>query len=129
MFSKVLIANRGEIACRAIRTLKKMGIASVAVYADPDSNAQHVRDADIAIALGGEAARDSYLNVDKSSRPRKRAGRRPFSPATAFCRSARSSRRRARPRVLCLSGRPRSRLPISGSNTAPERLPPRRACR
>ncbi|PUW03627.1 hypothetical protein AUM95_22485, partial [Cronobacter sakazakii] len=51
MFSKVLIANRGEIACRAIRTLKKMGIASVAVYSTPDRNAQHVLNADIAIAL------------------------------------------------------------------------------
>ncbi|WP_105664520.1 biotin carboxylase N-terminal domain-containing protein, partial [Cronobacter dublinensis] len=84
MFSKVLIANRGEIACRAIRTLKKMGIASVAVYADPDSNAQHVRDADIAIALGGEAARDNYLNVDKIIAAAKASGAQAIFPGYGF---------------------------------------------
>ena len=65
MFSTVLIANRGEIACRAIRTLKQLGIKSVAVYSDADKNARHVKEADIAIALGGEKASDSYLRIDK----------------------------------------------------------------
>ena len=52
MFKKVLIANRGEIACRVIRTLKKMGIQSVAVYSQPDSGARHVLDADEAVCIG-----------------------------------------------------------------------------
>ncbi|MEI8362890.1 MAG: urea carboxylase [Betaproteobacteria bacterium] len=65
MFKKVLIANRGEIACRVIRTLKKMGIQSVAVYSQADAGARHVLDADEAIFIGAAPAAESYLNVDK----------------------------------------------------------------
>lgn len=65
MFKTVLIANRGEIACRAIHTLKRLGITSVAIYSDADKNAQHVKEADIAVPIGGEKASDSYLCIDK----------------------------------------------------------------
>ena len=65
MFTKVLIANRGEIACRIIRTLKKMRIASVAIYSEADAGARHVLDADEAICVGAAPAADSYLNVQK----------------------------------------------------------------
>ncbi|NYT22299.1 urea carboxylase [Alcaligenaceae bacterium] len=65
MFHTVLIANRGEIAVRAIRSLKKLGIKSVAIHSDADRNAEHVRLADVAIALGGDKPADSYLRIDK----------------------------------------------------------------
>ena len=61
MFTKILIANRGEIACRVIKTARRMGIATVAVYSDADANARHVRIADEAVRIGPAAARESYL--------------------------------------------------------------------
>ncbi|MDX1802138.1 MAG: biotin carboxylase N-terminal domain-containing protein, partial [Marinobacter sp.] len=65
MFNKVLIANRGAIATRVIRTLKRMGITSVAVYADADADSLHTRQADEAWALGTGSASETYLNQDK----------------------------------------------------------------
>src|SRR4029450_10138747 len=64
-FGTVLIANRGEIACRVIRTLRAMGIQSVAVYSDVDRHAAHVFDADESICVGPAPARESYLNVER----------------------------------------------------------------
>ncbi|UJW85387.1 acetyl/propionyl/methylcrotonyl-CoA carboxylase subunit alpha [Devosia sp. SL43] len=65
MITKLLIANRGEIACRVIKTARKMGIATVAVYSDADREALHVRMADEAVHIGPSPAKDSYLQIDK----------------------------------------------------------------
>jgi len=65
MIKKILIANRGEIACRVIKTAQKMGIKTVAVYSDADKNALHVSMADEAVHLGPPAVNQSYLVMDK----------------------------------------------------------------
>ena len=65
MFTKILIANRGEIACRVIKTAKKMGIQTVAVYSDADKDARHVALADEAVHIGPAASRESYLVMEK----------------------------------------------------------------
>src|SRR5207344_2258774 len=65
MFTKILIANRGEIACRVIKTARRMGIATVAVYSDADATARHVRLADEAVHIGPSPARESYLVGEK----------------------------------------------------------------
>src|SRR6186997_2098376 len=64
MFTSLLIANRGEIACRVIKTAKRLGIRTIAVYSDADREALHVKMADEAVHIGGSAARDSYLSID-----------------------------------------------------------------
>jgi urea carboxylase len=84
MFTKVLIANRGEIACRIIRTLKKMGIASVAIYSEADSGAQHVLDADEAYCVGAAPAASSYLNVAKILQVAANAGAQAIHPGYGF---------------------------------------------
>jgi len=65
MFKKILIANRGEIACRVIKTARKMGIKTVAVYSDADRNALHVRMADEAVHIGPSPAAQSYIVIDR----------------------------------------------------------------
>ncbi|MEP1209436.1 MAG: acetyl/propionyl/methylcrotonyl-CoA carboxylase subunit alpha [Rhizobiaceae bacterium] len=84
MFSKILIANRGEIACRVIKTARKMGIATVAVYSDADKNALHVSLADEAIHIGPPAAAESYIVIDKIMDAIKQSGAEAVHPGYGF---------------------------------------------
>ena len=84
MITKLLIANRGEIACRVIKTAKKMGIATVAVYSDADREALHVRMADEAVHIGASPAKESYLQIDKIIAACKQTGATAVHPGYGF---------------------------------------------
>jgi 3-methylcrotonyl-CoA carboxylase alpha subunit len=84
MFSKILIANRGEIACRVIKTARRLGIKTVAVYSDADRNARHVAMADEAVHIGPSPARDSYLVADKIIAAAQHTGAQAIHPGYGF---------------------------------------------
>ncbi|MGH8763287.1 MAG: biotin carboxylase N-terminal domain-containing protein, partial [Nitrosospira sp.] len=84
MFEKVLIANRGAIACRVIRTLRRMGVKSVAVYTDADALSRHVLEADEAYCIGSGVAAESYLRADKILEVAGRAGAKAIHPGYGF---------------------------------------------
>ena len=94
MFKKILIANRGEIACRVILTARKMGIKTVAVYSDADKDARHVELADEAVNIGPAPSRDSYLQAEKdhcrvqtNRRAGGASGLRLFEREREFCQA------------------------------------------
>src|SRR6516162_3628251 len=84
MFDKILIANRGEIACRVIRTARRMGIRTVAVYSDADRDARHVDLADEAVCVGPPPARESYLVIDRIIAACKETGAQAVHPGYGF---------------------------------------------
>jgi propionyl-CoA carboxylase alpha chain len=99
MFKRILIANRGEIACRIIKTARKLGIETVAVYSDADRDALHVAMADTAIAIGPPPAAESYLVIDKIVAACKQSGAEAVHPGYGFL-----SEREAFPRALAAAG-------------------------
>ena len=84
MITKLLIANRGEIACRVAATCRKLGIRTVAVYSDADANARHVAACDEAIHIGEPAARDSYLRADRILEAARATGAQAVHPGYGF---------------------------------------------
>ncbi|MCK0096338.1 acetyl/propionyl/methylcrotonyl-CoA carboxylase subunit alpha [Yoonia sp. F2084L] len=84
MFKKILIANRGEIACRVIKTARKMGIKTVAIYSDADRNALHVKMADEAVHIGPPPANESYIVIDKVMAAIKQTGAEAVHPGYGF---------------------------------------------
>src|SRR5512140_1116470 len=84
MFKKILIANRGEIACRVIRTARRLGIRTVAVHSEADQNARHVRLADEAVAIGPAAARESYLVGERILEAARATGAQAIHPGYGF---------------------------------------------
>ncbi|NCU20977.1 3-methylcrotonyl-CoA carboxylase, partial [Candidatus Falkowbacteria bacterium] len=84
MFRKILIANRGEIACRVIETARRMGVATVAVYSDADRGARHVALADEAVHIGGPAPADSYLRGDAIIAAARATGAQAIHPGYGF---------------------------------------------
>src|SRR6201990_2866449 len=99
MFKKILIANRGEIACRVIKTARRMGIKTVAVYPEADRDALHVEMADEAVLIGPPAAAESYLLIDKIVQACRKTGAEAVHPGYGFL-----SEREAFPRALEKAG-------------------------
>ena len=84
MFQKILIANRGEIACRVAATARRLGIRTVAVYSDADAEARHVRACDEAVHIGASAPRDSYLRWERILEAAKATGAQAVHPGYGF---------------------------------------------
>ncbi|WP_376696352.1 acetyl/propionyl/methylcrotonyl-CoA carboxylase subunit alpha [Wenzhouxiangella sp. EGI_FJ10305] len=118
MFNTVLIANRGEIACRIIATCRRLGVETVAVYSDADANARHVRLADRAVHIGAAAARESYLDVDRIIQAAKDTGAQAIHPGYGFLAENADFARKLRDAGLTLIGPSPETMDMMGSKAA-----------
>ncbi len=122
MFNKILIANRGEIACRVIKTARKMGIATVAVYSEADADAQHVALADEAVLIGPAPSRESYLNADKIIAACKSTGAQAVHPGYGFLSENEDFARRVEEEGIVFIGPKHGSIAAMGDKIASKKL-------
>ena len=122
MFTKILIANRGEIACRVIATARKMGIKTVAVYSDADKEARHVKLADEAVRIGTPPSRDSYLLADKIIEACKQTGAQAVHPGYGFLSENEAFARRCEEEGIAFIGPKAFSIAAMGDKIASKKL-------
>ena len=118
MFRKLLVANRGEIACRIIRTARRLGIGTVAVYSDADRDALHVAMADEAVHIGAAPAKESYLRADRIVEACHRTGAEAIHPGYGFLSENADFSRKCKEEGLTFVGPPAAAIEAMGSKSA-----------
>ncbi|HMR70048.1 MAG TPA: biotin carboxylase N-terminal domain-containing protein, partial [Rubrivivax sp.] len=122
MFDKILIANRGEIACRVVKTARRMGIATVAVYSEADRDARHVALADEAVFIGPAPSRESYLVADKILAAAKATGAQAVHPGYGFLSENADFARRAEAEGIVFIGPKAHSIAAMGDKIASKKL-------
>ena len=122
MFTKILIANRGEIACRVIATAKRMGISTVAVYSEADKNARHVALADESVCIGPAASRESYLLGDVIISAAKKTGAQAIHPGYGFLSENEEFARRCEENSIIFIGPKHEAIAAMGDKIASKKL-------
>ncbi len=122
MFQKILIANRGEIACRVAATARRLGVRTVAVYSDADADARHVRACDEAVHIGASAPRESYLRIDRIVAAALATGAQAVHPGYGFLSENEAFAQACADAGLVFIGPPAGAIAAMGSKSAAKAL-------